>query len=349
MLRCRAAPSSSLPRSCPSHGTYVVTSGFADVAGLVGMVQSATDRCPSICQSPANPCAVAFRNSPTQISFTGADCTVSDLCGSARPSGCWVPYCLRPSELSLAPAALINPAMPFLCPFYNLTGDERALSPLVPSCGPITLCAGQTITFGTAGVDGAACHGDTYTRLVEASSGTSSLVVSDDAVGMCSFASFTNLGAASFVGLQIRSGCWGASNCGGRVAYRFSGPSTCAGATSSSRGDGGGSSSTQSPPPSTLWPPPPPPAPPPPSHNSSLRLNNAYAGASWWAAPFGTSCSATCRLAGLACTENAWPTSETDLYRIATIDNTVNSVCPGYIYVRWGALPCIPPAAMAAA
>jgi hypothetical protein len=84
----------------------------------------------------------------------------------------------------------------------------------------IPLVAGETLSLGTCGVNGASGSGDTYLRLLSPS-GTE-VAFNDDACGALSKLTYTvpSGGGGTY---QLRAGCWGSGSCGGMVVWTISG------------------------------------------------------------------------------------------------------------------------------
>ncbi|MFY2562035.1 serine protease, partial [Corallococcus terminator] len=80
----------------------------------------------------------------------------------------------------------------------------------------VTLTAGQSISFGTCTVTGAAGTGDTFLRLYN--SAGQQVTSNDDACGSLSYANYTVPTGAGGT-YQIRAGCYGSSSCTGTVAW----------------------------------------------------------------------------------------------------------------------------------
>lgn len=84
----------------------------------------------------------------------------------------------------------------------------------------VTLAAGQTLTVGTCGVDGASGTGDTYLRL---SAPLGSVVaVNDDACGVLSKITYTVPPGGGGV-YTLMAGCYASGSCSGRVTWTVSG------------------------------------------------------------------------------------------------------------------------------
>jgi len=82
----------------------------------------------------------------------------------------------------------------------------------------IPMVAGQTLSIGTCGVEGASGIGDTYLRLFNASS--TEVASNDDACGVLSFLAFTATITGTY---QVRAGCFAGNGCSGTVAFTLSG------------------------------------------------------------------------------------------------------------------------------
>jgi hypothetical protein len=83
----------------------------------------------------------------------------------------------------------------------------------------IVIFAGQTLSIGTCGVEGASGSGDTFLRLFDP---FNNLVgISDDACGVLSFISLTASVSGTY---QVRAGCFSSSSCSGTVAFTLSVP-----------------------------------------------------------------------------------------------------------------------------
>ncbi|NTX11846.1 trypsin-like peptidase domain-containing protein [Myxococcus sp. CA051A] len=80
----------------------------------------------------------------------------------------------------------------------------------------ITVAAGQSISFGTCTVTGAAGTGDTFLRLYN--SAGQQVTSNDDSCGSLSYANYTVPAGAGGT-YQVRAGCFGNSSCGGTVAW----------------------------------------------------------------------------------------------------------------------------------
>jgi hypothetical protein len=78
----------------------------------------------------------------------------------------------------------------------------------------INLSAGQTISLGTCGVNGASGSGDTYLRFFNPSGGQ--VAYSDDACGVLSNFTYTVPATGTYL---LRAGCYGSGSCSGTVAY----------------------------------------------------------------------------------------------------------------------------------
>ena len=91
----------------------------------------------------------------------------------------------------------------------------------------VTLSAGQTLAFGTANTPNSRCSGDTYLYLYSPSNAL--VVQNDDAVGVCSYASYKALTSGSY---RISEACYSYSSCSGTVGYTITTPYTAPVATS---------------------------------------------------------------------------------------------------------------------
>ncbi len=81
----------------------------------------------------------------------------------------------------------------------------------------IPMAAGQTLSIGTCGVEGASGTDDTYLRLFNASN--TEVASNDDACGFLSFLQFTAMTTGTY---QVRAGCFAGSSCSGTVAFTLS-------------------------------------------------------------------------------------------------------------------------------
>lgn len=84
----------------------------------------------------------------------------------------------------------------------------------------IFISAGQTITVGTCGVDGASGIGDTFLRLFDPSS--IEVAADDDSCG--SFLTLITFTATTTGVFQVRAGCFGSGSCSGTVAFTLTSP-----------------------------------------------------------------------------------------------------------------------------
>jgi len=82
----------------------------------------------------------------------------------------------------------------------------------------ILMVAGQTLSIGTCGVEGASGVGDTYLRLFDAAN--NQVASNDDACGVLTFFTFTATTSGTY---QVRAGCFSSSSCSGTVAFTLSG------------------------------------------------------------------------------------------------------------------------------
>jgi hypothetical protein len=78
----------------------------------------------------------------------------------------------------------------------------------------LTLSAGQAITLGTCGVNGASGSGDTYLRFYNP--GGVQVALSDDACGVLSNFAYSIPASGTYL---LRAGCFSSSACSGTVAY----------------------------------------------------------------------------------------------------------------------------------
>lgn len=81
----------------------------------------------------------------------------------------------------------------------------------------LNLGAGQTLTLGTCGLNGASGSGDTYLRLYDPSG--VQVAFNDDAFGSCGVLSNFTYNVPVSGTYLLRSGCFGAGACSGTVAY----------------------------------------------------------------------------------------------------------------------------------
>jgi hypothetical protein len=81
---------------------------------------------------------------------------------------------------------------------------------------PIFLSAGQTLTVGTCGIEGATATGDTMLRLIDPLG--NQVAGNDDACGLASWFTFVAPTQGSYA---LRAGCFASRSCSGRIVWHI--------------------------------------------------------------------------------------------------------------------------------
>lgn len=136
-------------------------------------------------------------------------------CGWMSVQGADHPFNGRGAQLQLQYAPPPPPpAQPTSGSFnYNASNTNSATQNTTPY--DVTLTAGQTLSFGTCGVNGASGSGDTYLRLYAPDG--SHVAANDDACGgLLSSVGFTATQTGTY---RIQAGCYSSGSCNGTVAF----------------------------------------------------------------------------------------------------------------------------------
>jgi hypothetical protein len=132
-------------------------------------------------------------------------------CGWMSVQGADHPFNGRGAQLQLQYAP---PAQPTSGSFnYSASNTSNASQNTTPF--EVSLTAGQTLSFGTCGVNGASGSGDTYLRLYAPDG--SHVAANDDACG--GYLSFVGYTATQTGTYRIQAGCYSSGGCSGTVAF----------------------------------------------------------------------------------------------------------------------------------
>jgi hypothetical protein len=164
---------------------------------------------------------VAVGSYPSGAATYSANNQVVDLwnrgdCGWMSVQGADHPFNGRSAQLQLqyAPQPSSPPAQPTSGSF-NYSGSNTSNASQNTTPYDVRLTAGQTLSFGTCGVNGASGSGDTYLRLYAPDG--SHVTANDDACG--GYLSFVGYTATQTGTYRIQAGCYSSGSCGGTVAF----------------------------------------------------------------------------------------------------------------------------------